>query len=453
MRQQIRKNLTQYWRIGLEKGGFKSNFLHTFSSKFFIISLSFIFTPILSRLYSPEQYGTFSIFTSICTNFAILSSFSYNEAALIAKKDSDFHNLIVLSSLLLILTSSVFYLFLPEIISLINSSHVIQSNEVFYMIFFGAITYSLTAIFSKFNVHYNEFAFVSKTGAAIQLTSRLISVLATFSTKLLPFGLMIADTIGKLIFTLIHVKKYFKIISKEIKEINIQELLVTFKLFHRYPIYFLPSKYLTVLVNQTPIYVLSTLYTIENLGQYSIASSLVVLPVNLIGNSLISVYVQRVKNTNDKDISQLTYKLIITISILLAVPVLIIMFLSSIILPIALGGDWLLAGHIAQILSIIIIHEVIGTVLAGLFQIKSKEIELLFFQAFMFLSYILFVLFSYYQDISIINIIIGFSFLRLLQNMIKIHFLLHSISSKGKLLNFIIGLVLIVVFLLTWFVF
>ena len=47
--------------------------------------VSVMASPILTRLYSPEEYGTFSLFTSICAIFTIISCLTLEQAIALPK--------------------------------------------------------------------------------------------------------------------------------------------------------------------------------------------------------------------------------------------------------------------------------------------------------------------------------------------------------------------------------
>lgn len=70
-------------KLNIGKGGFKRNFLLMFSSKAYAIVLTVFTTPIISRLFTPFEYGSFTIYNTIIQNFMMLSTLGYGETLLI----------------------------------------------------------------------------------------------------------------------------------------------------------------------------------------------------------------------------------------------------------------------------------------------------------------------------------------------------------------------------------
>ena len=74
----------------------------TFISQFAVV----LATPILTRLYDPEQFGVYAIYSSILLTVSIMTSLHYETAIPLPKKDRDAFNLLLVS--LLILACTIF---------------------------------------------------------------------------------------------------------------------------------------------------------------------------------------------------------------------------------------------------------------------------------------------------------------------------------------------------------
>jgi O-antigen/teichoic acid export membrane protein len=75
------------------KGSFTRNFSYLLSGRVITTLISFGVTPILTSLYSPEAYGYFAFFNAVGLNFALVSSFGYENALIIVKGEKKFYNL------------------------------------------------------------------------------------------------------------------------------------------------------------------------------------------------------------------------------------------------------------------------------------------------------------------------------------------------------------------------
>src|SRR5688572_10914955 len=77
-----------------KKDSFAQNFAFVFSGKAIAILVQVIFAPLLARIYSPEAYGIFSVFTAVSVNLALVSTFRLEGALVLPKEDVEFKKLL-----------------------------------------------------------------------------------------------------------------------------------------------------------------------------------------------------------------------------------------------------------------------------------------------------------------------------------------------------------------------
>lgn len=82
--------------------------------------ISVLISPVLSRIYSPEDYGLLAVFLSVLNMFAVVLCFRYELAIVLPKDESDAINLVKLclmisSGFALILLILSFFVFQPKL--------------------------------------------------------------------------------------------------------------------------------------------------------------------------------------------------------------------------------------------------------------------------------------------------------------------------------------------------
>jgi O-antigen/teichoic acid export membrane protein len=345
-----------------------------FSGRILTIFLSFVVTPILTRLYSPEAYGYFSFFNAIAMNFTVISSLSYEKSLVIVKPEKKFYNLFTACFLLVFIFAAMFYLSL-EAVYLWGGKLQLQSRldqSYIHIIIAGCILYSSATIVSKWNIRRSQFKFAAKNGVYSQIGSRSTSLLFGFISAPI-FGLIVSEIVGKLI---IVIATFFKNVRQEwqlLREnVNLNEIWEVIKELKAYPKFILASSYTSTLINQLPIFYISFLLGKEILGNYSLALSIVYLPIMLITNTLSSVVLKKI---NDLRSNILETKIFLnrTINLLFVFTtpffILLILF-SDILFPFLFGENWVLAGQFASIISFYVLIDV--------FLIYSSSIMLVF---------------------------------------------------------------------------
>jgi len=74
--------------------------------------IMFISIPILTRLYTPTEFGLYSTFTAVITIIGSISSLKYDQAIMLPKRDKDAEALLFLSTILTIVMTIISILLL-----------------------------------------------------------------------------------------------------------------------------------------------------------------------------------------------------------------------------------------------------------------------------------------------------------------------------------------------------
>ena len=119
------------------------NFLTLSGGNFIASAIVLIFSPLITRLYSPENFGSFQIFISISTYFTLLACFRL-EYALLIKNSNIFTrfkiNLLCTISLITVTVISIFFSF--YIFFFKTEIYLSIYNLIFYLpfiTFFGGL--------------------------------------------------------------------------------------------------------------------------------------------------------------------------------------------------------------------------------------------------------------------------------------------------------------------------
>ena len=79
--------------------------------------IPFALSPILTRLYSPDDFGVLALFFSICSILSVVAAGRYELSIVIPEKDEEAANIVALS----IFVSVIFALFLQIVFAVFNS--------------------------------------------------------------------------------------------------------------------------------------------------------------------------------------------------------------------------------------------------------------------------------------------------------------------------------------------
>ena len=79
----------------LKKGGFLMNVLTLMTGTALAQILLIAISPILTRLYTPAEFGTFALFTSLTSAIAVVAAGRYELAVILPRRHTDAFNLMV----------------------------------------------------------------------------------------------------------------------------------------------------------------------------------------------------------------------------------------------------------------------------------------------------------------------------------------------------------------------
>jgi O-antigen/teichoic acid export membrane protein len=305
-------------------------------------------SPILTRIYTPEEFGVFTIYISIVGLIGSIAAGRYEYAILKPKKYFESLSLlyisIILTAIVSIISLIAISIFEKQLVSIIN----IDNKIVLYSIPFSILLTSLYTTFTMWNNKNKNFK-VSAYGDTFK--SFFVSTFQIISNKI-DVGLIYGQIIGNLISLLIITKNFFRNDIKKIKHIKFKYILYMMKKHKDFPIYNMPHMLVTSLKINGTVILISAIFGNVILGYYSLAMRVLILPISIVGKSISQVYYQKicVMREENQSIDKLTQKTIINIS-LIAIPFLIILyFIAPKLFSFVFGENWLTVGYYVQAL-------------------------------------------------------------------------------------------------------
>lgn len=308
-------------------------------------------SPILTRIYTPEDFGVFALFFAMISIFGSIANGRYELAIVLPKKDEDAINifalcLIITISFSLILLISII-LFYDEIIDLLGT------NRIGLWLYFIPITVFFIGLFNSLN-YFNTRKKYYKNIANAKIIKSI--VLATIQ---LSIGFIKEGSTGLISGQILsQVSANWKLSKQVIKNkvllsyISLNRIFIQAKLYKNFPIFSIWSTLSNVLSRQLLNILIASYFSILTLGFYSLVQKILGLPSALIGGSIGQVFFQKATQEQQETgtfiitFKQTLKKLALISLIAYGVLYLIIEDLFTIVF----GEEWRIAGTYAQIL-------------------------------------------------------------------------------------------------------
>jgi O-antigen/teichoic acid export membrane protein len=336
-------------------------------------------SPILTRIYTPEDFGMFALYTSITSVVAVLATARYEVAVMLPKKNDDAQIIVTLSIFIAFIVSLIVLI----IVVLFNTkiATLLGNREIERWLYLSPISIFLTGVYQSLNYWFNrnkEYTLLSKN--KIYQTSTTAGVNLTMGVGGFGVsGLIFGTFVGQMLTTSLFVKKYFRE-SYKIKTSNLK-LVAMAKKYNDFPKHSMPTAFLDVISMNAPIYIISKFFSTQVLGFYSFAYRLLQLPSAIIAGAFAQIFYQRFNELsgNPKEQIRLMTSIWKKLFMIGFIPFGIVFIFGEEIFTFVFGSDWQEAGKIASYLSIMIFFIFISSPTSSAFTVlKMQKIGLYF---------------------------------------------------------------------------
>lgn len=354
------------------KSEFSRNVLTLMTGTSIAQAIPIAISPILTRIYTPEDFGIFAIYMSIAAIISVIATGRYEMAIMLPEKDEEVTSLVKL--MLLMLSSVILVVFLIVFLFNAQITSLFDNKEIGNWLYFLPVSIFLVGIYQVFNyllIREKNFKRLAKNKVIVSTTNGSTQLLIGLSLQN-SFGLLLGNILGYIVSIYFILKnkvinKYFKFKNLPIKNVA--------KEYKKFPQYDVPSVLVNVLANQLPILTLGKFFGLGVLGLYSLMYKVLMIPINLLSNTILDVFKQKATEDynrlgNCRDIFISTFKKLILIGI---IPFSILGVFAPDIFAFIFGEKWKVAGEFAQIMTPMLFLKFVINPLSYTFYIAQKQ--------------------------------------------------------------------------------
>lgn len=350
-------------------------------------------SPILTRLYTPTDFGIFALYLAFVTILGEISNGRYELAIVLPKKEEDAINIFALG-FILNLSISFFILILVTVFNK-PIALLLGDEQIAFWLYFSPISIFFFGFFNNltyFNNRYKKYKDIRNATiiksivlASIQL---IIALLKSGVT-----GLMSGQIFSQLFANLRLLKNTVKdktLLSKITKS----NIIRVAKRYENFPKFSLGSSLMNSFSLRVPIFLMVSFFNTSIVGFYSLAHRSISLPMGVIGDSVAKVFFQKsAQLTNDRkqlrNLTLETYKKLFLIGVL---PFSFIAIFGDVLFAFVFGLNWRIAGEYSQYLSLWTFLVFVISPLSTLFDTFEKQKHSLYFNAILLVLRIISVL-------------------------------------------------------------
>ena len=339
--------------------------------------IGIITTPIITRIYSPEQMGVLSVFISLLALMAPFATFRYSLAIPLPKSDRLSFNLSALSFIILcsgtIIIFGTCYFIGKPILTVFSIPQVANYWQLIPVSFWCIGVYE---ILSQWAVRKKQFSSLAKTKVTQKLVGSLSKIVLGLC-GLKPLGLLIGEILTQMGGTLSLFKSFIKDLRPNLLYVKKAKLRFLSLHFIDFPKYRLPSQFFLIFSGKIPLLYFAWKYGAELTGQLGLSITMLSIPVTLIGYSVGKAFYAEIATIGKKEpdkIFKLTKNIMQKLFGFSFIPFLIILCLGPWIFKLFFGEMWFQAGVFARILSFYLLMQFVYSPIGdGIVNVFNKQ--------------------------------------------------------------------------------
>lgn len=320
-------------------------------------ALSLLIVPILTRLYSPEDFGAFAIYLAILNTLVPIASLRLQATLALPELPEDSRRLLHISLIVLGMNVALTALLAGIVIGegcLPDEWLTDQRRFLLFLLPINLAALGLVQIYSAWTMLHHRASATALARVTESVVDRSTSCLCAFSAAIHPLGLIAGRLAGS------GAAAYSLWRSSRVHVTNIRDSWPAvgslLPLAIRYRHFALVSSAATLCdsaARQAPALLLAFIFSPAVAGYYALAFQVVNVPLLIAGDALSSTYFQRAARLRATP-EQLTYSTVKLFRSMLSliIPVTLgLSFLGSTIFDRIFGNGWTPAGEYAQVLA------------------------------------------------------------------------------------------------------
>ena len=372
--------LTGWLKRRLTHDRFMRSILTRVSGSTLSLVVAMASTPILTRLYSPTDFGVLAVYVAFVATIGVVASLSYQLAIPLPHEDDDAAYLVLLSfcfALAFSAVSSVAVVLFAEPVA--ERLGIPAVADHLWMLPLGVLAFSGCHVLYKTAVRRHAFAFISR--------SIVIQSAATAATKIGasavgPFGLIAGHFVGQLVGVLFMGRLAVNLLRRSFTNMRWAEMVRLGRRYWRFPAFASSAAIVTKLAERIPPIVFMALFGPAAAGLYELARRVCLLPMVLGGHAVSDVLGSQVgKAHRAGTLGPLVYR-VYCLLVAGAIPPLIILIASGPeLFSVVFGERWRVAGEFARWLTPLMLFQVVNSPLHYCFAVLQRQALYAVYQA------------------------------------------------------------------------
>jgi len=318
-------------------------------------AITVLVSPILTRLYTPEDFGVFGVYASILGIVTVVASLRYEFALPLPEDDKTAANILVLCFILLFGMTTLSWLVIHSLGNQIVAwANVPGLKPYLWLIPLGMLGAGTYQILNYWAVRKRDFPRIARTRLSRGVARAALQVGVGFVNSG-PLGLLLGQFAGETVGSTSLGLAAWRKDRASFQAVSLQGIRLAGARYKRFPLFSSWAGLLDALGLQLPQILFAAFYGAEVAGWFALGQRVIAAPLNIVIDSVAQVYfgeAARLPRDNPKAMRSLFLKLTGRLALTGGLPVAVICALAPWFFTIVFGPGWEMAGRYVQILGL-----------------------------------------------------------------------------------------------------
>jgi O-antigen/teichoic acid export membrane protein len=394
------------------KSEFTRNVLTLMTGTTIAQAIPIAISPILTRIYSPEDFALFALYGSILMLLSVMATGKYELAITIPKNNIEAKNIVILSILISIFLS-IFILILLFAFS-DSIANLLKNKNIEDLLFLLPISILSVGFYQSMSYYTNRESKFKRLALSRVIQSLSVSSISLFFGYIiyLNYGLVLGSVFGQFLAAIILVRLVINDNKNFLKNISFRKIFVVAKKNIKFPKFLIVSNFINTFSQQLPIFLFSIYYSSAVVGYYMLSQRIIKVPSSILANAVADVFRQKASyefshNGNCVLLYKKTIKKLFFISI---IPFSILFFIAPDLFAFVFGEKWRITGEYVQIMIPMFFLQFISNPLSMLTVIANKQEYDIWWQSMFGIGTLIILLGTHYVNGNIKNTLMYLTF-------------------------------------------
>ena len=340
-------------------------------------ALMVLASPLLTRLYTPEDFGLLAVYASILSLFTVIASLRYELAIPLPENDSEAAHIAILSLIIVGIITII-----SVLITLIGGDYLAKlinaptMANYLWLIPVGVFCIGCYQVFNYWAIRTKSFGNIAKT--------RISQSLATLAMQLFGFrlgvlALILGQAAGQSVGVVSLVRPALK--GSHFKDWKLSDLKRVAVRYKSFPIFSTWGGFLNSASTQLPPILFAILFSAGVAGLYALAHRVLAMPMSVIGSAIGNVFFANAAEAYREERLAPLFESVYAKLVSIIMPIMLLLMIDAPrLFSFVFGSNWAEAGELARWMAPWLAVVFIASPLSVLFEILEKQRLFMYFQ-------------------------------------------------------------------------